>query len=108
MSSQIVRQLEPLPLAQRLVCSALRSGPIPEHVAIIMDGNRRFAERKRVSRATGHALGYEKVRWAAAHAHVNVQARSSRRVALLRRSFCRHWNGAWSSEWALSACTLSA
>lgn len=53
---------DPLPLAQRLVCKALRCGPIPEHVAIIMDGNRRFAEKKRVTRAAGHALGYEKVR----------------------------------------------
>lgn len=56
-----VRQLDPLPFTQRLACSALRAGPIPEHVAIIMDGNRRFAEKKQVSRAAGHALGYEKV-----------------------------------------------
>jgi len=32
-------------------------GPVPEHIAIIMDGNRRFAERIGMGTAQGHAFG---------------------------------------------------
>ena len=35
---------------RRVVASVLRCGPIPEHIAIIMDGNRRWAERKSMGR----------------------------------------------------------
>jgi ditrans,polycis-polyprenyl diphosphate synthase len=38
----------------------LRQGPIPAHVAFIMDGNRRFAKKNRLSRTVeGHAAGFE-------------------------------------------------
>ncbi len=47
---------------QRLLCSALRAGPVPQHVAFIMDGNRRYAQARGVDRAAGHAHGFEKVR----------------------------------------------
>ena len=30
---------------------------IPKHIAIIMDGNRRWAERNKVSKHTGHKKG---------------------------------------------------
>ena len=39
--------------ARRVVASVLRCGPIPEHIAIIMDGNRRWAERKSMGRQVG-------------------------------------------------------
>lgn len=40
----------------------LRSaGPIPRHVAFIMDGNRRFATRRHIHRYLGHQHGCEKV-----------------------------------------------
>ena len=45
----------------RLTCRLLRAGPVPRHVAFIMDGNRRFASSRQLSRAQGHAFGYEKV-----------------------------------------------
>ncbi|KAL4348486.1 hypothetical protein GQ457_17G004240 [Hibiscus cannabinus] len=35
----------------------LRVGPIPRHIAIIMDGNRRYAKRKRLHEGTGHDAG---------------------------------------------------
>jgi len=38
------------------------SGPIPMHVAIIMDGNVRWAEGKRLSRLKGHRAGTENIR----------------------------------------------
>lgn len=38
------------------------SGPIPEHVAIIMDGNGRWAEARGQARHAGHRAGVESVR----------------------------------------------
>lgn len=44
--------------AERLLLCVLAAGPVPRHVAFIMDGNRRYARinHKRVSQ--GHADGY--------------------------------------------------
>nr|WP_294850110.1 polyprenyl diphosphate synthase [uncultured Sphingomonas sp.] len=50
-------------------------GPVPRHVAIIMDGNGRWAERKGLPRVAGHRAGAEAVRKtlrAAADAGVEV------------------------------------
>jgi undecaprenyl diphosphate synthase len=38
---------------------ALRQGPVPKHVAFVMDGNRRFAREHNISIASGHMLGAE-------------------------------------------------
>ena len=38
------------------------SSPVPKHVAIIMDGNGRWAERKGLPRVAGHRAGAEAVR----------------------------------------------
>ena len=46
---------------RRLCCSVLQAGEIPRHVAIIMDGNRRFAKKMKQERAFGHILGFEKL-----------------------------------------------
>ena len=48
-------------LLRRAVTSILRAGPIPAHVAFIMDGNRRFAERRGDAVVAGHEAGYQKV-----------------------------------------------
>lgn len=40
----------------------LTLGPIPEHIAFIMDGNRRYARRQRFSSFTeGHRKGFDKL-----------------------------------------------
>jgi len=39
----------------------IKKGRIPEHVAIIMDGNRRFAEKLGLDGTDGHALGRDKL-----------------------------------------------
>jgi ditrans,polycis-polyprenyl diphosphate synthase len=39
----------------------LRNGPIPQHVAIIMDGNRRYAEKNSYAREQGHLHGFDKL-----------------------------------------------
>lgn len=40
----------------------LSHGPIPEHIAIVMDGNRRYASRKGLAPLSGHSEGFSKLR----------------------------------------------
>ena len=46
---------------QRLLNDIKSDGGVPEHVAIILDGNRRFAQEAGVPTFVGHALGAEKL-----------------------------------------------
>lgn len=46
----------------RRLYQKVREGPIPRHIAIIMDGNRRFALDMGVEKKAGHRVGKEKVR----------------------------------------------
>eukprot|EP00192_Tetraselmis_astigmatica_P021904 CAMPEP_0117648920 /NCGR_PEP_ID=MMETSP0804-20121206/679_1 /TAXON_ID=1074897 /ORGANISM="Tetraselmis astigmatica, Strain CCMP880" /LENGTH=263 /DNA_ID=CAMNT_0005454589 /DNA_START=165 /DNA_END=956 /DNA_ORIENTATION=- len=46
---------------QQLLAWITRAGPIPQHVAFIMDGNRRFAQEHCVTRAEGHREGYSRM-----------------------------------------------
>ncbi|KAF1950974.1 dehydrodolichyl diphosphate synthase [Byssothecium circinans] len=48
-----VRQL------RELLIGALRQGPIPQHVAFVMDGNRRFAREQHIETVEGHNMGFE-------------------------------------------------
>ena len=43
------------------LAGVLRIGPIPEHVGFIMDGNRRFADKIKADRSSGHRHGFSKV-----------------------------------------------
>ena len=42
--------------------SALRTDAIPEHIAVIMDGNGRWAKKRALNRLRGHKAGIEAVR----------------------------------------------
>ena len=42
--------------------SGLRQDALPRHVAVIMDGNGRWAERRGLPRSEGHRAGVEAVR----------------------------------------------
>ena len=42
--------------------SVIRPEQIPQHVAVIMDGNGRWAERRGLDRSEGHRAGMESVR----------------------------------------------
>ena len=46
----------------RLILPLLRHCQIPEHVAFIMDGNRRFAKSHNEPTLIGHRMGYDKLR----------------------------------------------
>ena len=42
-----------------LLIGALRQGPIPRHIAFVMDGNRRYARSHKIETIEGHNLGFE-------------------------------------------------
>ncbi|KIJ92963.1 hypothetical protein K443DRAFT_684890 [Laccaria amethystina LaAM-08-1] len=44
--------------AQRFLLKVLAAGPVPKHVAFVMDGNRRYARRQQKQVQEGHADGY--------------------------------------------------
>lgn len=44
---------------RQLLIGALRQGSIPQHVAFVMDGNRRFARSHHMETIEGHNLGFE-------------------------------------------------
>lgn len=41
------------------VSGVLKCGPVPRHIAFIMDGNRRYARRLHEQISTGHSMGGE-------------------------------------------------
>lgn len=43
---------------RKLVFSILSVGPLPKHIAFIMDGNRRFAKSRNLEQGQGHRVGY--------------------------------------------------
>ena len=47
--------------AKHWLCQALQAGPLPQHIAFVMDGNRRYADRQHWERIAGHRVGYYKV-----------------------------------------------
>jgi undecaprenyl diphosphate synthase len=47
---------------KRLQLELAKNGEIPTHIAIIMDGNGRWAERQRLPRIAGHKAGVDSVR----------------------------------------------
>ncbi|PWW77288.1 Prenyltransf-domain-containing protein [Tuber magnatum] len=44
---------------RELLINALRQGPVPQHVAFVMDGNRRFARSNHIETVEGHNMGFE-------------------------------------------------
>lgn len=48
-------------LLQKIFAKILVNGPIPRHVGIIMDGNRRFAKSKNMEKIEGHKSGFQKL-----------------------------------------------
>ncbi|KAF9266849.1 Di-trans-poly-cis-decaprenylcistransferase [Marasmius fiardii PR-910] len=47
---------------RRLLLRVLATGPIPQHVAFVMDGNRRYARKLNQKAQQGHGEGYQSLR----------------------------------------------
>lgn len=61
-----------LSCVQRFAVSVVKSGPVPKHVAFIMDGNRRYAKKGQIAIEVGHSKGLEtldKVSYFIKHMH---------------------------------------
>lgn len=43
---------------RKCLFSVLSVGPLPNHIAFIMDGNRRYAKKQNMAEGTGHKAGY--------------------------------------------------
>jgi len=43
---------------QSLALRIIKTGRIPRHVAFIMDGNRRYANKRNIKKGEGHSRGY--------------------------------------------------
>uniref|UniRef100_A0ABI8A2S1 Alkyl transferase n=1 Tax=Felis catus TaxID=9685 RepID=A0ABI8A2S1_FELCA len=50
-----------LSLWERFCANIIKAGPVPKHVAFIMDGNRRYAKKRQVERQEGHSQGFNKL-----------------------------------------------
>ncbi|XP_028615679.1 dehydrodolichyl diphosphate synthase complex subunit DHDDS isoform X3 [Grammomys surdaster] len=50
-----------LSLWERFCANIIKAGPVPKHIAFIMDGNRRYAKKCQVERQEGHAQGFNKL-----------------------------------------------
>uniref|UniRef100_A0A8C2VEJ7 Alkyl transferase n=1 Tax=Chinchilla lanigera TaxID=34839 RepID=A0A8C2VEJ7_CHILA len=50
-----------LSLWERFCANVLKAGPMPKHIAFIMDGNRRYAKKCQVERQEGHSQGFNKL-----------------------------------------------
>lgn len=46
-------------LLERLACGILKCGQVPKHIAFIMDGNRRYANKAHIGKADGHKQGFD-------------------------------------------------
>lgn len=60
---------------QRFIISVLAAGPIPKHIAIVMDGNRRYAGKLGKPPIEGHIEGFSALRRVSnifSHGHVCV------------------------------------
>lgn len=44
---------------KKQVCNALKTGPVPQHIGFIMDGNRTYAKSKNIELKEGHSAGFE-------------------------------------------------
>lgn len=44
---------------QSIAINSIKQGPVPQHIAFVMDGNRRFARAKHIETAEGHSKGFE-------------------------------------------------
>ena len=52
---------------ERIALAILAAGPIPRHVAFIMDGNRRYARGRHMEAFRGHVEGFQTLKQVRMH-----------------------------------------
>lgn len=58
-SNQVIRIARNIcALARKCVFQILSVGPLPNHIAFIMDGNRRYAKKQNLAEGSGHKVGF--------------------------------------------------
>ncbi|RZC42637.1 Prenyltransf domain containing protein [Asbolus verrucosus] len=50
-----------LQIIEKFCINVIKCGPVPKHVAFIMDGNRRFAVKNKMQLSEGHFRGFDKL-----------------------------------------------
>jgi ditrans,polycis-polyprenyl diphosphate synthase len=61
MSSWYSEEKPSYSILDAMILRLLTCGPVPNHVAFIMDGNRRFARANGIKTFEGHSLGFDKM-----------------------------------------------
>ena len=46
-------------ILQKFIFNILKCGPVPKHMAIILDGNRRYARKRGIRTQMGHKIGFD-------------------------------------------------
>lgn len=70
---------------RELLIGALKQGPVPQHVAFEMDGNRRYARTHRMETVEGHHRGFEALaRVSLGRRHLLLRRQSSWLTAVLQ------------------------
>ena len=91
--------------AQHALIAVLKAGPIPQHVAFILDGNRRYARSKHKQIKQGHTDGFytlRKVRALDAHAGHLPDSGQCSHCAVQMLEICIHLNVRCVSAYAFS------
>jgi undecaprenyl pyrophosphate synthase len=88
----------------RLLLSILSCGPIPRHIAIVMDGNRRYARERGLRVGRGHEAGFESLKGVSFPQRLCLQLPCQLAdVTVCRRS----WNNAFDYKFNVSLYMLS-
>lgn len=58
--------------SQEFAVRLIKAGPVPRHVAFIMDGNRRFAKANGLELGEGHVAGFESLSTVSSQIHTHT------------------------------------
>ena len=72
----------------RFVVNVLSAGPMPQHVAIIMDSNRRYARKHDISETEAHTDGYYRLTSVSFNTHSEFLSHIQR---LTKSALLREW-----------------
>lgn len=86
----------------------VQAGPMPKHVAFIMDGNRRFARKKNMERQEGHMQGFNKLAEVCFLIHHVAKSYMSCNFKLFKSFFLWHQTLRWCKQLNIPEVTVYA